>query len=183
MRRPLLVLPAFLLVAFAAPTVAQDAVKVDSKHYKVEFENDQVRVLDFTLRKGDSERAHFHPANVAVFLADFKIRFILPDGSTRMRVGRTGEVAWSDAIVHTPENIGDTDAHGILIELKAAPATAFVDGDRGGELILKELFQTCEVDFVARAPNTDCAACRTMRTATSTPAATMRSGICSRFLA
>ena len=31
-------------------------------------------------------------------------------------------------------------------------ATAFVDGDRGGELILRELFQVAEVDFVARAP-------------------------------
>jgi DNA primase len=31
-------------------------------------------------------------------------------------------------------------------------AIAFVDGDRGGELILKELFQTAEIDFVARAP-------------------------------
>jgi len=30
--------------------------------------------------------------------------------------------------------------------------TAFVDGDRGGELILKELFQVADVDFVARAP-------------------------------
>ena len=30
--------------------------------------------------------------------------------------------------------------------------TAFVDGDRGGELILREMFQVAEVDFVARAP-------------------------------
>ena len=30
--------------------------------------------------------------------------------------------------------------------------TAFLDGDRGGELILRELFQTCDVDFVATAP-------------------------------
>ncbi|MEM2900167.1 MAG: DNA primase DnaG, partial [Thermoplasmata archaeon] len=30
--------------------------------------------------------------------------------------------------------------------------TAFVDGDRGGELILRELLQTCEIDFIARAP-------------------------------
>ncbi len=30
--------------------------------------------------------------------------------------------------------------------------TAFVDGDRGGELILRELFQVAELDFVARAP-------------------------------
>jgi len=35
---------------------------------------------------------------------------------------------------------------------KERVVTAFVDGDRGGELILKEMLQTCEVDFVARAP-------------------------------
>ncbi|MCA1818728.1 MAG: DNA primase [Halobacteriales archaeon] len=32
--------------------------------------------------------------------------------------------------------------------------TIFIDGDRGGELIAKELLQVCEVDFVARAPPT-----------------------------
>lgn len=30
--------------------------------------------------------------------------------------------------------------------------TAFVDGDRGGELILKELIQVADIDFIARAP-------------------------------
>lgn len=35
---------------------------------------------------------------------------------------------------------------------KEKVVTAFVDGDRGGELILKELLQVAEVDFVARAP-------------------------------
>ncbi len=30
--------------------------------------------------------------------------------------------------------------------------TVFVDGDRGGELILKELLSVCEIDFVTRAP-------------------------------
>ncbi len=35
---------------------------------------------------------------------------------------------------------------------KEKVTTAFVDGDRGGELILRELFQTADIDFVARAP-------------------------------
>jgi DNA primase len=30
--------------------------------------------------------------------------------------------------------------------------TAFMDGDRGGDLIIKELFATCDLDFVCRAP-------------------------------
>ncbi len=40
-----------------------------------------------------------------------------------------------------------------IIELsKKKIVTVFTDGDRGGELILKELLQVCDVDFVARAP-------------------------------
>ena len=35
---------------------------------------------------------------------------------------------------------------------KERVTTAFVDGDRGGELILRELFQTSDIDYVARAP-------------------------------
>ncbi len=31
--------------------------------------------------------------------------------------------------------------------------TAFVDGDRGGDLIIKELLDTCEIDFVTKAPD------------------------------
>lgn len=40
-----------------------------------------------------------------------------------------------------------------IIELcKRKEATAFLDGDRGGDLILKELLQVTDVKFVARAP-------------------------------
>lgn len=35
---------------------------------------------------------------------------------------------------------------------KERVVTAFVDGDRGGDLILKELLQVAEIDFIARAP-------------------------------
>jgi len=42
-----------------------------------------------------------------------------------------------------------------IIDLsKEKITTAFVDGDRGGELILRELLQVAEIDFVARAPPT-----------------------------
>ena len=45
---------------------------------------------------------------------------------------------------NVPKTISDLSKERII--------TAFVDGDRGGELILRELFQVAEVDFVARAP-------------------------------
>ena len=45
---------------------------------------------------------------------------------------------------NVPRSIADLSRERVI--------TAFVDGDRGGELILRELFQLAEVDFVARAP-------------------------------
>jgi DNA primase len=49
---------------------------------------------------------------------------------------------------------GTSVAQEIIDLSKEKTTTIFVDGDRGGELIAKELLQTCEVDFVARAPAT-----------------------------
>ena len=121
MRKRILAFGLFALVGLPSAGLCQDPVPLYPNNYKVLFENDRVRVLDFKLRKGDSEKTHFHPANVAVFLADFKIQFTLPDGATKVREGHPGEVAWSEATKHTPVNVGDSDAHGILIELKTPP--------------------------------------------------------------
>ena len=46
-----------------------------------------------------------------------------------------------------------TNAPKTIVELmKERAVTAFVDGDRGGDLILRELLQVGELDFIARAP-------------------------------
>jgi len=51
--------------------------------------------------------------------------------------------------------VGGTNVPKTVAELtKERITTAFVDGDRGGELILKELLQTADIDFVSRAPQT-----------------------------
>jgi len=51
--------------------------------------------------------------------------------------------------------VGGTNIPKTVMNLtKERISTAFVDGDRGGELILKELLQTADIDFVARAPQT-----------------------------
>ena len=107
------------LVGLPAAGLCQDPLALYPENYRVLFENDRVRVVDFRLAKGATEKSHSHPAHVAVFLANFKIRFTLPDGQTRIRDAKYGEAAYSDATTHASQNIGDTDGHGILVELKA----------------------------------------------------------------
>ena len=62
---------------------AQDPVKVDSTHYKVAFENDEVRILRITYGPGEKSIMHEHPNAVAVFLTDVQGQFTFPDGETQ----------------------------------------------------------------------------------------------------
>ena len=142
------------VILFAATAAAQDPVPIYPGNYKVLLENERVRVLDFQLKKGAKEDFHAHPAAVTYVLAPFKIRFTFPDGSTRIREAKAGDVFYGDALIHASENIGDTDAHGLLIEMKSAvksmtadadllTAVTFIRGPEGSEQeLLSELLST-----------------------------------------
>ena len=103
--------------------MAADPVDVDPKHYKVEFENDRVRVLRIKYGPHEKSVMHEHPNAVAVFLTNGDGKFTLPDGKTRDMVMKAGNAVWTPAGQHLPENIGDKPFELILVELKGkAPA-------------------------------------------------------------
>jgi len=142
----LLAAVAALSLAVPAALLAQDPVPRYPDNYKVLVENDRVRVLDFRLRKGDTETFHMHPAHVLYVLTPFKIMFKLPGGRTAVREAKAGDVLFSEAVTHSPTNIGDTDAHGILVELKGRTtqhvltAVTFIEGLPGaGDDVKREL--------------------------------------------
>jgi quercetin dioxygenase-like cupin family protein len=109
---------AALRVMGAVPAFAQDPVKVDPKHYTVEFENEQVRVLRISYGAGEKSMMHQHPASVAVFLTDGKVKFTTPDGKSREDSAKAGSSQWTPAGKHLPENIGDKPFELILVELR-----------------------------------------------------------------
>lgn len=109
---------AVLCFGVAAVTFAQDAVKTDPAHYKVEFENTKVRILRFHYGPHEKSIMHSHPDAVAVFLTDGKIKFTLPDGKTVDESGKAGQTQFTPAQVHLPENVGDAPMDGVVIELK-----------------------------------------------------------------
>jgi len=119
------VLTAALLGAVDAPARAQslDPVTLYPGNYTVLLENERIRVLDFKLVKGAKEAMHEHPANVVYVLAPFTIRFTSPDGKSSVRQAKAGDVLYNPKpFQHASENIGDTDAHGVLVEMKAPAA-------------------------------------------------------------
>ena len=122
MRAVLLMVAVWVTAAMSAH--AQDAVTADPKHYKVEFENEQVRVLRITYGPGEKSVMHEHPASVAVFLTDGRGKFTSPDGKSEEVALKAGATRWGAGEKHLPANVGDQPYELILVELKgkAAPA-------------------------------------------------------------
>jgi quercetin dioxygenase-like cupin family protein len=106
------------ILACGAPAAAQDAAKADAKHYKVEFENDQVRVLRIHYGPHEKGVMHSHPAGVTIYLNDAQAKFTMPDGKTQDASAKGGTVAWTGPVTHQPENTGDKAFDVIQIELK-----------------------------------------------------------------
>jgi quercetin dioxygenase-like cupin family protein len=98
--------------------IAADPVQVDPKHYKVELENDQVRVLRITYGAHEKSVMHWHPAGVAVFLTENRGRFTFPDGTTTERTWRAGESMMFPPEEHLPENLTNKPLELLLVELK-----------------------------------------------------------------
>ncbi len=107
-----------LMSLTAIPAWAQDPVLVDSAHYGLEFENDDVRVIRITYGPNESSVMHYHPAGVAVFLTDQRVQFTLPDGQTLEVEAQAGEVLWTEAGSHLPQNLSDRPLELILVEIK-----------------------------------------------------------------
>ena len=119
------ILSVVAIVALAGPGVilrAQDAAKVDAKHYTVAFENDQVRVLKVHYGPGEKSTMHSHPNTVAVFITDAKGKFTFPDGKTQEFDVKAGEAIADTAKTHLPENTSDKAFDVVVVELKGKPS-------------------------------------------------------------
>jgi len=116
----------FLLVLLAAGVVnsdgrmarIQDPLVVNSSTIALKLENSRVRVLEATLKPGDKEKTHSHPAYVIYVIAGGKFRNHATDGTVTDGEFKTGEVIYREPVTHWAENTGDTTIRLELIELK-----------------------------------------------------------------
>src|SRR5512139_2424512 len=94
-----------------------DPVESNPQHYKVVFENERVRVLEYTDRPGDRTTPHEHPDSVMYTLSSFRRRLVSGDVQREVEL-QSGTVSWLPAQQHHGENIGDSETHVLFVELK-----------------------------------------------------------------
>ncbi len=119
-RRDALLLLAGLAVG-ANGALAQDVLQVEPRSYKVIFENDKVRALEYTARPGlgvCGAGLHSHPDHVVVALTAAKVKVKREDGTTFIADIEAGATFWDPATTHEAENITGSGTKMILIEIK-----------------------------------------------------------------
>jgi len=99
-------------------TTALDTIKVDKQDYKVEFENDQVRVLRVKMAPHRKVPEHEHQLNrVVVYLTDQNGTSTV-DGKTTTSEHKAGDVSWGGAMKHSEANLMDKPFEAVVVELK-----------------------------------------------------------------
>jgi len=96
----------------------QDPVRIDSGHYSVEVDNEDVRVVRIKYGPREKSVMHSHPKSILVALTDFAVSFTYPDGKREEVSVKAGQVLDFPATTHLPENSNDTPLELIQIEIK-----------------------------------------------------------------
>jgi uncharacterized RmlC-like cupin family protein len=97
-----------------------DPIKIDPKHYKLEFENAQVRVLRVKIEAHGTAPMHEHSLNrVTVFLTDQEFRVKDAHGKNEIMKHRAGEAVWGTPTTHTETNLSNHPFEVVAIELKS----------------------------------------------------------------
>src|SRR5215467_7449560 len=120
------------VLLLAAPAPAQDPVKVAPQAYKLDFENDWVKVLRVHYGAKEKLPEHDHPATAAafVYLNDsgpviFKHVGLSYGAITRPATkARSFRLWYAVKETHEVENTGDTPSDFVRIEFKTEPAGA-----------------------------------------------------------
>jgi quercetin dioxygenase-like cupin family protein len=115
MRRGIAITGSITLLLSSA-LLAQDAMQYHVKHLKVLAEDDKVRVLEYSPKKGDKTPMHSHPSAVVYVLKGGRVKYSLPDGTTTIAELKAGEALLRPPVTHSDEALDDIDS--ILIELK-----------------------------------------------------------------
>ena len=103
--------------------MSQECTVADPEHYRLEFENEYVRVIRCRIPARDKVKMHNHPfGSVIIFMTDQNLHQTLENGTTEEAHNKAGHVLWGNGSQarHMGENITDQMYEYIRVDVKAA---------------------------------------------------------------
>ncbi len=102
-----------------APDTPLDPLKIDPKHYKPEFENDQVRVFRVIVGPHVATPMHEHTLKrIVTYLTDANVRVTGADGKVETQHHKASDVVWGEHAKHSEQNLSDKPFEVVVTELK-----------------------------------------------------------------
>jgi hypothetical protein len=95
-----------------------DILKIDPKHYRLDLENEKVRVLRVTLGPDETVPMHEAAAATLVCLTDCHVRFTPPNGRVQDVHMEAGETRWIWDDSRSEKNLSTHRLEMLLIEVK-----------------------------------------------------------------
>jgi quercetin dioxygenase-like cupin family protein len=116
----LFVLGGVILTGGCAPRYEQQEIYTDALtcapgNVTLLLENEYVRVTAVCLAPGDRLPTHCLECRVVVALSDYDVLYESPDGSTIREARRCGTVHWHETGIQAIQNVGETDAHYLVV--------------------------------------------------------------------
>jgi len=96
----------------------KDALAADPKHYKLEFENEHMRVLRLTLKADEAVPVHDDRDALFVCIKECHIRLTRPGGRGQDMHLQAGESRWIYGDTRSEKNLSSQPLEMLLIETK-----------------------------------------------------------------
>jgi quercetin dioxygenase-like cupin family protein len=97
-----------------------DAIKNSPANFKLLLENEYVRVLEYSLKPGEKDATHTHPAKSSYVVSGGKLKVYLENGEVVIANEEAGTASWRNYVgKHYVENIGNTTLKIVLTEIKS----------------------------------------------------------------
>jgi quercetin dioxygenase-like cupin family protein len=132
--------------------VAQDPTKVEPKHYRLQFENDRVQVVNVHYGPHEKSEMHDHPGGVVVVITGGHLRFTDQNGKVTEVFAKSGEARWFPPFKHKVENLGDEPYNAVYIGIKGRVTEVSENAEQGTPLTADDLVRIAGVYAVTAKP-------------------------------
>lgn len=100
----------------------RDALQVDTLHYRLDFENEKMRVLRLTLKPSEIVPMHDDKDALAVCLKECHVRFTSPNGRSEDIHMEAGTSRWIYGETRSEKNLGTKPVEMLFVETKSPNA-------------------------------------------------------------
>ncbi len=114
--RPEIIPPGFL--------ADRDPVRVDPQHFRLDFQNQRVRVVHLTMKGSERSPMHEEPNILAVCIKECHLRLTRPDGKIQDLHMQAGDTHWVWEDTRSEKNLGKEPLEMLLIEVKGECPTS-----------------------------------------------------------